>query len=251
MDNKVLELFEGVELSEAAKEGIVALFETSVDAKVEDKTQGLEESIEAKYKTHAEEYAEYVLAEMEEKTQKYIKEEVMPAVDKYLTYAAKEYVSENEVAIESTTKVKLAESFLTGVKAVTESFNVEVPEGQDDVVTEMQKQLDSMEKRFEDQLDESAKLETEIVAYKRAGIVNALAEDLTESQKEKFFTAVEKVEFIDESQYTESAKHIFTSYFPTEDNAGTVTETVITPVEEIVEDETNKNSYLDNLLKQI
>ncbi len=49
-----------------------------------------------------------------------------------------------------------------------------------------------------------------------AGIVDAQVTGLTESQKEKFFSAAIKVNYQDEAQYKASISDLFESYFPAE-----------------------------------
>jgi len=212
MNDLLKDLFEGQEFSQEFKDKVSAIFETAI----EEKTAQIEEELEQKYTQISEDYAAYVVTEAEEKTEQYIQEEVMPMVEKYLDYSVKEFMTENKLAIESGTKVQLAEQFLTGLTGIAESFNVEVPEGKDDYIAEMEQKVDAMQKRFDKVLDEKTALEQELVESKMASIIDEKIEDLTESQKEKFFKVAAKVKFQDEAQYKASIDELFESYFPVE-----------------------------------
>lgn len=212
MNDLLKDLFEGNDFSQEFKDKVSAIFETAI----EEKTAQIEEELEQKYTDISEEYAEYVISETEEKAEQYIEQEVMPMVEKYLDYSVKEFMNENRIAIESGTKVQLAEQFLTGLTGVAESFNVEVPKGKDDYISEVEERLDTMQKRFDALLDEKTELEQEITETKMADIVDDKVVDLTESQKEKFFKVAAKVKFQDEAQYKASIDELFESYFPTE-----------------------------------
>lgn len=212
MDDLLKTLFEGQELSQEFKDKVQAVFESAL----EEKETEIQEQVETKYEKISEDYAEYVVEEMETKTQEYLDEEVMPMVEKYLDYATGEFLKENKLAVESGTKVELAEQFLTGMVGIAESFNVSVPEGKDDYITEMETKVSKLQERFDRALDEKAQLEQEITESKMAGIVDSKVKDLTESQKEKFFKVASKVKFQDEDQYASSINELYESYFPTE-----------------------------------
>lgn len=212
MSDLLKELFEGQELSQEFKDKVTAIFETAL----EEKETEIQEQLEAKYEKISEEYAEYVVSESEQLAEQYIEQEVMPMVEKYLDYSVKEFMNENQLAVESGTKVELAEQFLTGLTGIAENFNVQVPEGKEDYITEMEEKLEAMQQRFDKVLDEKAELEQELVESKMADIVDEKVKDLTESQKEKFFKVASKVKFQDEEQYAASINELYESYFPTE-----------------------------------
>lgn len=212
MNDLLKTLFEGQELSQEFKDKVQAVFETAL----EEKETEIQEQMESKYEKISEDYAQYVVEEMETKTEEYIEKEVMPMVEKYLDYATGEFMTENKIAIESGTKVELAEQFLSGMVGVAEGFNVKVPEGKDDYITEMQTKMEKLQSRFDAVLDEKAQLEQEITEGKMSDIVDETIKDLTESQKEKFQKVASKVKFQDEEQYKASINDLYESYFPTE-----------------------------------
>lgn len=215
MNEALSKLFEGQEFSQEFKDSVTGIFE----AAVEEKTTQIEEALEEKYTKISEDYAAYVVAETEEKAEQYIEQEVMPMVEKYLDYSVKEFMTENKLAVESGTKVQLAEQFLTGLTGIAESFNVTVPEGKDDYVAEMEKKVEAAQARFDKILDEKTELEQKLVDHEKSYIVDAKVKDLTESQKEKFFAIASKVRYETEAQYKASIDELFECYFPTKDNS--------------------------------
>ena len=239
--DKIQTLFEGTDLSQEFKDKAVAI----VESMIAEKETTLTEEIEAKYQQISEDYAQYVVSEMEEKTEAYIQEEVIPMVEKYLDYSVKEFMTENQLAVESGTKVALAEQFLSGMSQIAEQFNVVVPEGKDDYITEMQTKLDAMEARFDAVLSEKAELEQELTESKMVTIVDAKVADLTESQKEKFYATAAKVSFKSEDQYKAAIDELFESYFPAKG------EQLKEDVQPEVITEQKGSTYFDQLLSRI
>lgn len=242
MSKELLAMFEGQDLSQEFKDKLVAIFESTV----EEKETELRESIETKYSTLAEDYAQYVVAETEAKAEQYINEEVLPSVDKYASYAVSEFMKENKLAVESGIKVELAEQFLGGLTGLAEQFNVKVPEGRDDYITEMEAKFEKLQSRFDAILSEKALVEQDLKEHKMGQIVDSVVVDLTESQKEKFFKVAAKVNFEDEAQYKAAVDSLFESYFPVEGDKQSLTEKT---EEKTSVNESKQDSYLDLIFK--
>ena len=156
---------------------------------------------------------------------------------------------ENKLAIESSTKVELAESFLKGVQGIAESYNVQIPEGKDDYITEMQTKLDKMQERFDKVLDEKSELEQSIVESKREKITAKLTTDLSESQKERFGKVAAKVKYQDDKQFNEAIEDLFESYHPKEADLNEQNKPKEEPeTKQVVTESTN---YLDSLFNKI
>jgi len=160
-------------------------------------------------------------------------------------------MTENQLAVESGTKVELAEQFLTGLTGIAENFNVQVPEGKEDYITEMEQKVEDLQQRFDKVLDEKAELEQELVESKMSDIVDERVKDLTESQKEKFFKVASKVKFQDEEQYAASINELYESYFPTE--GGEFLKEEQEEQHRVDEDKkpTGQESWVDQLLSRV
>lgn len=245
MNEELKKLFEGSELSDEFKAKVTELYEAAIADAVEKAKEQLVEEYDQKSK----EYAEYVVSEMEDKTQEYIQTEVVAIVEKYLDYATQEHFKETEQVVESQIKVELADQFLKGFVGLAEGYNVVVPEGQDNLVEELQQKLDKMQERFDSILEENKSLQEEIVKDKMADIVDAKVSELTESQKEKFYATAAKVKFQDEDQYKQAIDELYESYFPVQDKE----DKKVALTEQAVDTETvNKVSdkYLDSLFSK-
>ena len=68
-----------------------------------------------------------------EETEKF-KTELTEKVDGYLDYVVKEWMQENELAIESGLKGEIAEDFITGLKALFEEHYIDVPDEKYDIL---------------------------------------------------------------------------------------------------------------------
>lgn len=212
MKEAIQKLFEGTEVSQEFKDSVTAIIESEVETRA---TQ-IAEELETKYEAASVEHKQYVEEQLKEAADQYIQTEVVPMVEKYLDYSVNEFVKENTIAIESGIKVELAESFLSGLSGLAEQYNVQVPAGQDDVIAEMQAKLDKAEQRLDSLINEKNQLQEQLNKEVMSKIVDGKTVDLTESQREKFFGVVAKVDFINEEQYTKAVDELYEAYFPVE-----------------------------------
>lgn len=224
-------LFEGTDLSEDFKTKAEAIFQTAITegvetAKVElEKT--LKEDFDAKLETR--------IGELEEASNAYIVEELVPTVDKYLTAAVNEWAKESEVAIQSNAKVELAESFLTGLVGLAESHKLTLPEGEDQTVV-LQKKIDELTEKAQTLIDSNIELQKENVEFKKDQVLLSVTSSLSESQKEKFASVSANVEFKNADQYSGALKSLVESYFP----AGQETQEELTEAQKLELEQKNK-----------
>ena len=198
----VAALTEGEDLSEEFKEKAATIFEAAVVTR-----------LNGELKVMHEEYAKVLEEEIET-----VKGELSEKVDEYLSYAVDQWVAKNEIAIEHGIRVEMAESVMEGLKQVfTENF-IEISDEKVDLVDEMTEQLDIMEKKLNDQVEENVTLVKEIGGYTKNEIVSEVSEGLSLNQKEKLATLAEAVEFEDETSYREKIATLRESYFSTKPN---------------------------------
>lgn len=172
------ELFDGSELSEEFKEKAAVIFEAVVVEKLAEAKEALEEDYKAQFEI--------------------VKEALAEKIGSYLDYMAEEFLSENEVAIETNAKVAVAESFMEGFKNLFIESNVAIPESIDVVegleakIAELTKSLNESEAKN----IELSKVISEAETSKSvAEIVNEASEGLTESQKDRLSTLVEGIQY--------------------------------------------------------
>jgi hypothetical protein len=192
-------ILSGADLSEEFQEKAKTVFEAAVTAKVSEQVAAIKESTEAK-----------LVEEIES-----LKEEFAGRVENFLNYACEEWMSENELAIEQGLRAEIAEGFLAGLRGLFIESNINVPTEQLDVVAEMSEKLDEMETRLNEQVEKNIQLHERVSSYRRNEILSELTRGLAETQKDKFTSLAEAVEFKTEESYREKLIQIKESYFGT------------------------------------
>ena len=208
VEEDVNALLAGEELSEEFQEKARTIFETAINAKV----ATIREELETKY---AEKFAEEVAS---------AKESLAERVDSYLEYVADEWMSENQLAVETGLKADMTESFLSGMKSLFEEHYVQIPEEKYDVFESMVEKLDDMETKLNEQIEKNITLNARLSESAADGILNDVSEGLAQTQKEKLASLAESVEFESEEQYRGKLETLKESYF-TQKNVSTPAKT--------------------------
>ena len=172
-------IFNGHELSEEFKESTSVLFEAALNAKLATETARLEEQ-----------YAEVLHEEVSN-----IAEELTNKIDTYLNYVVENFMTENEVAIESTLRNELMEEFMEGLKNLFAEHYISIPEEKVDVLEVMVDKVDALESKLDEAINENAQLRGVIISEAASKIFVDLASDLALTQQEKFASLAEGIEF--------------------------------------------------------
>ena len=195
-------LFSGEELSEEFQNKAKTIFEAAIKSKLAD----VRESVKAEYEEQLVEEVASIKSELEER------------VDSYLEYVADEWMTDNQIAVESGLKSEMTDSFLTGMKSLFEEHYVSVPEDKYDVIESMVDKLDEMEGKLNEQIEKNVALNRRLAESSADVVFGEVTEGLAATQKEKLATLVENVEFESETDYREKLVTLKESYFPS--NAG-------------------------------
>ena len=198
IEDDVNALLGGEELSEEFKERAKTIFEAALNSKIKE----IQETLEIQYEQKLNEEKEELKISLEER------------VDSYLEYVAEEWMTENQLAIEHGLKTEMTESFLNGMKNLFEEHYVSVPEEKYDVIESMVDKLDEMEGKLNEQIDRNVALNKRLAESVADVIFAEVAEGLALSQKDKFATLAENVEFESEESYREKLATLRKSYFP-------------------------------------
>jgi len=190
-------LVAGEELSEEFRVKAATIFEAAVTARVNEETKALQEAFE-----------ESLTEEVEK-----IKTDLAEKVDDYVSYATKQWIEENALAVEHGIKNEMAESFFNGLKDLYVEHNFTVPEEKFNLLDGMTGELDEMETKLNEQIDTNIALQKRIGEYTRMEIVNDAATGLAETQKEKLASLAEGVEFENEEDFRNKIETIKESYF--------------------------------------
>jgi len=227
-------LVAGEELSEEFRQRAATIFEAAVTAKVNDEVKVVTEAFEQS------------LTEEVEK----VKTELAEKVDDYLSYAAKQWLEENSIAVEHGIKNEMAESFFNGLKELLVEHNFTVPEEKFNLLDGMAGEIDDMEKKLNEQIDANVTLNKRVGELVKMEIVTECAAGLAETQKEKLASLAEGVEFETEEDFRKKIETIKESYF-TRKEATEVADPTEDKGETLVEDTTSHtmSKYVDELKK--
>ena len=197
IEEDVNALLSGEDLSEEFKEKAKVIFEASINAKITD----IENQLNEEYEKALNEQVEEIKVELTERT------------DAYLEYVADEWMKENALAVERGIKTEMTESFMEGMKKLFEEHYVTLPEDKYDVLENMVDKLDEMETKLNEQIEKNVALNQRLGESTAQTVFNNVAEGLAVSQKEKLKTLAESVEFESEESYRGKIETLKESYF--------------------------------------
>ena len=197
IEEDVNALLSGEDLSEEFKEKAKTIFEASINAKITD----IENQLNEQYEKALNEQVEEIKVELTERT------------DAYLEYVADEWLKENALAVENGIKTEMTESFMEGMKKLFEEHYVTLPEDKYDVLENMVDKLDEMETKLNEQIEKNVALNQRLGESTAQTIFNNVAEGLAVSQKEKLQSLAESVEFESEESYRGKIETLKESYF--------------------------------------
>jgi hypothetical protein len=234
IDEDVNALLSGEEeLSEEFREKAKLVFEAALHAKTKEIQSVMEEH-----------YAAALAEEVEE-----IKLELTERVDSYLEYVASEWLEENALAVESGLKTEITESFIAGMKGLFEEHYVSMPEEKYDVLESMVEKLDEMETKLNEQIQRNVALNAKLAESAADRVLNQVSEGLALSQKDKFASLAESVEFESENDYYQKLVTLRESYFPR--NAGVPANETENLTEEANFQEVNHSPSMDAYLRAL
>ena len=191
-------MFEGAEdLNEEFKEKATTIFEAAVVAKVNEQL----EKISVNFEAELSEEVETVRKEMTEN------------LDQYLDYVVEQWMEENRLAVEQGLKAEMVEDFLKGLKGLFEDHYVEIPDEKVDVVEELAAKTEELESKLNEQIEKNVELRGVVEQYNRGQLIESVSNGLTDTQKAKFETLAEGIDFSDEESFVNKLTIVKESYF--------------------------------------
>lgn len=184
-------------LSEEFKEAATTIFEAAVVSKVNEELAKIVVDIESQLE--------------EEKVA--IEEEMSTKLDQYLDYVVEQWMEENKLAVEKGIKAELVDDFISGLKDLFNEHYIDIPDDKVDVVEEIAARADELEYKLDEQIRINAEMRKSIEEHVKEDLFDEIAESLTDTQKEKFRTLAEGVEFVNEDKYVEKLNVLKESYF--------------------------------------
>jgi hypothetical protein len=193
-------LFDGNEdLSEEFRGKASSLFEAMVTAAANVKVAQIEEQLVEEAASLMEEY----------------KQDLVDKVDAYLTYAAEQWVAQNELAVENGLRADITESFIDGLKGLFAEHYIDIPEEKYDVLGEMQSQIDELASKLDETVSANVELHAANIQLQKESVLAKVTEDLAKTDAERFAGIVADVEFENAEIFEEKLSVIKENYFPT------------------------------------
>ena len=197
-------LIQGEELSEEFKEKAATIFEAAVFAKVNEEVNTRIETLEAQYKEQLDESLNETRTEMVQK------------VDDYLNYVVKEWMQENELAIEKGIRSEIVEDFMVGLKNLFVEHYIDIPDEKVDLVDDLFAKVEDLEESLNKEMEKGIEITKELKEFRKLEAVANISEDLTDVQREKMVKLAESVEYENDEDYSEKLGVLRENYFPTE-----------------------------------
>ena len=185
------ELMEDLEVD--FKEKAAVIFETAVN----EKANIIREEIEAEYSQMLEEKVD----------------EVNERVNQYVDYVVNEWLEENQLEIKYSLRTEIAENFIREMKTVFETNFIDIPEEEVSVVDELTEAVESYKEQIEEQSSELEAAKKELLEIKRKEIVEAIGEDLPQTQKIRLEKLSENVEADDIEEFRYKVEQLKEGYF--------------------------------------
>lgn len=174
-------------VTEEAKNELSTMFEATVNKKVaavlEEKEKSLEEELDKKYQTTFESE----------------RNEIVDKIDKYMSEAVDEVITQNKFKIQNALVVEKAKNIIVGVQKVFEQEGISLPDNDSDIVKEMNEKVATLSEKVDKLLMENKELKDELFEAEKAIIFMKNTEDLSILSREKCLNmmdgmAVESIE---------------------------------------------------------
>ena len=205
-------MIEGEELSDEFKEKAATIFEAAVFARVNEEITNRVEKLEEQYKVELEEAVESNKKEMVER------------VDDFMNYVVKEWMQENELAIEKGIRSEIVEDFMVGLKNLFFEHYIDIPDEKVDLVDDLFTKVEDLEESLNQEIDKNIQTNKELRDYKKLDALYTVSEGLTDVETEKMQKLAEGIEYKTEELYAEKLQTIKENYFPGKEQQQTLTE---------------------------
>ena len=219
-------LMQGEELSEEFKDKAATIFEAAVVARATPIVEEIQAELMEQFEVALEE----------------VKEEMAAKVDDYLNYMVQEWMSDNELAIETGLKTEITEEFIEGLRNLFVEHYIDIPTEKVDIVEEMTSKLEELEDALNEQINKGIELSKELNEQKKIEAIYTACEGLSQTQVEKLKALAEGVEFTTEEEFADKLSTLKESYFKAEVK---VADSSALDDEVTIEEEVKKTSFAD------
>lgn len=190
-------LFSGENLTASFKQKAASIFEAAVNSRVE---QIQAELVRQSRDVFIEEVAT-------------AKSDMAEKLDDYMNYVVSEWMTENELAIDSGIQTEVTESFMNGLRDLFESHYIEVPESKVDLVNALTSKVDSLTGKLNESIHENVRLSNDKTVSNCDTIFEAACHGLASTEIEKFKSLARGIEYRTEDEFSSKLAIIKESYF--------------------------------------
>ena len=212
-------------LSDGFRGKASAIFEAVLTSKLSEEVDRLE----AEYAQNLEEEVSEVQSSLVEK------------VDSYLNYVVEGWVKDNELAVTQGLRTEIAEEFMTSLQSVFKEHYIEVPEGKEDLVDDLNEQVTELEETLNKTTEDNINLHQAVQDFEKANVVREQSSGLAETEAEKLASLVEDIDFDSRESFEMKVKTVKESYF-TNDSKESVDEVDSLLGEDVSSDETQSDT---------
>ena len=184
-------------LSDGFRDKASAIFEAVLTSKLSEEVDRLE----AEYAQNLEEEVSEVQSSLVEK------------VDSYLNYVVEGWMKDNELAVQQGLRTEIAEEFMTSLQSVFKEHYIEVPEGKEDLVDDLNEQVTELEETLNKTTEDNIRLHTAVQEFEKQEVVREQSSGLAETEAEKLASLVEDIEFDNKETFEMKVKTVKESYF--------------------------------------
>ena len=190
-------LFGNEDLSEEFKDKAATIFEAAVVTKINEHIDIYNTTVQSSYEDDV----------------KSIKEEMAEKMDSYMDYVVEQWADDNKLAVEQGLKNELVEDFMKGLKGLFEEHYIDIPEEKVDVVEELAAKNEELQSQLNAEIERNVEIKKDLDENSKDKMVDTVSEGLTETQKEKFKTLAEGIDFSNKETYQKKLETIKESYF--------------------------------------
>jgi hypothetical protein len=197
MKEDIAALVSGENLSEEFVQKATTIFEAAVIARAEEVIAESEIQLIEQFELAIEE----------------VKQELSEKLDDYLNYMVEEWMSENEIAIESGLRAEVVEEFIFKLRNIFVESYIDIPEERVDVVEELVAKVEELEETLNEEIERNVQFAKALVEHQKLEAIREACEGLTQTQAEKLKALAESVEYNDPEEFESAVATLKESYF--------------------------------------
>jgi hypothetical protein len=215
-------IFAGTDIKEETVQKVREVFETALVTKINEQLQAITSQADAD------------VANLVEQAN----DGLVDRVDQYLDYVVENWMKDNQIAVVAGLKQEVTETFLENLRTLFIESYMDIPEDKVSVVEEMSARIEALESTVNGEMEKNIELTQALESFQKKELVQSVSEGLTETQKAKFDTLVESVDFENSEDFKKKIVTIRESYFTEASKltAKTLNETVALDEEPVGDD---------------